>query len=464
MIRSENQTNGDGGLSKMKARIWMGVCLMLGSIVSAGCSQKVATSVPQASAIVEEEVKNTDEVKITDELQATDEEKKVGEVEEVKKDKATIRKEMVERSLISTGNNYRLKKVIEKAKKGEEVTLAYIGGSITEGANAGEQKSYVTVSAESFKNKFATGDNVKWVNAGMSGTPSPIGLIRYERDVIEEAGTLPDVVFIEFAVNDWQEPTAGRAYESLIKTILEAENKPAVVLVFSVFQSRWNLQEQYIPIGEAYQLPMVSILDAVVPALDVEKTLKEMVFFSDAFHPTTYGHQIMADCLTYLFEEVDQAPLSETDLSYPTQSVVGADFVGIKLLDRKTENQIVTIKEGGFTSEDQEVVKFSRDRNRTTFANNWKHQASDTSEPFTVKMEGEKLLLVYKESSAPEAGSVDVYVDGTLVKTVNSYNASGWNNACITLLLDEAESKPHTIELRLTDKDKTFTVLAMGYK
>ena len=42
-------------------------------------------------------------------------------------------------SVMSAGNNARLKKVIERAKSGEEITLATIGGSITEGAGA---KSY----------------------------------------------------------------------------------------------------------------------------------------------------------------------------------------------------------------------------------------------------------------------------------------------------------------------------------
>lgn len=32
-------------------------------------------------------------------------------------------------SLITTGNNYRIKKAMDKARKGENVTIAYIGGS-----------------------------------------------------------------------------------------------------------------------------------------------------------------------------------------------------------------------------------------------------------------------------------------------------------------------------------------------
>ena len=43
---------------------------------------------------------------------------------------------MVQRSLMNLGNTYRIRKVIEKARAGKEVTLAFIGGSITQGAGA----------------------------------------------------------------------------------------------------------------------------------------------------------------------------------------------------------------------------------------------------------------------------------------------------------------------------------------
>ena len=41
---------------------------------------------------------------------------------------------MIVRSLLNRGNNRRLKKAIEKAEKGEDITIAFIGGSITQGA------------------------------------------------------------------------------------------------------------------------------------------------------------------------------------------------------------------------------------------------------------------------------------------------------------------------------------------
>ena len=40
-------------------------------------------------------------------------------------------REMIEKSLIQTGNTYRIYRAIRRARLGEDVTLAYIGGSIT---------------------------------------------------------------------------------------------------------------------------------------------------------------------------------------------------------------------------------------------------------------------------------------------------------------------------------------------
>ena len=43
---------------------------------------------------------------------------------------------ILEKSLLQTGNPARLQRAIRKAKQGEDVTIAFIGGSITQGAGA----------------------------------------------------------------------------------------------------------------------------------------------------------------------------------------------------------------------------------------------------------------------------------------------------------------------------------------
>ena len=77
------------------------------------------------------------------------------------------------------------------------------------------------------------GDNIHFIKAGVGGTPSELGMIRYDRDVLRDGKVNPDIVVVEFAVNDEGDETKGVCYESLILNILSAENKPAVVLLFS---------------------------------------------------------------------------------------------------------------------------------------------------------------------------------------------------------------------------------------
>jgi len=99
-------------------------------------------------------------------------------------------REMIKKSLMSTGNNKRLKAAIERAKRGEPVTIAYIGGSITQGAGAVPIHShcYAYRSYDLFKQMFAPqdGSSIRLIKAGLGGTPSELGVVRYDRDVLKE--------------------------------------------------------------------------------------------------------------------------------------------------------------------------------------------------------------------------------------------------------------------------------------
>ena len=69
---------------------------------------------------------------------------------------------MIEDSLLSDGNNARLLRVIEKARNGEDVYIATIGGSITEGAGAANYKDcYAASFATAFAEEFGKDGGVK---------------------------------------------------------------------------------------------------------------------------------------------------------------------------------------------------------------------------------------------------------------------------------------------------------------
>ena len=118
-------------------------------------------------------------------------------------------------------------------------------------------------------------------------------MLRYERDVLRDGSVQPDIVVVEFAVNDAGDETGGECFDSLVRKILKAPNHPAVILLFAVFANDWNLQERLTVVGEAYGLPMVSVRNAVVAQFykkpGAGKVFGKSQFFYDCYHPTNLG-------------------------------------------------------------------------------------------------------------------------------------------------------------------------------
>lgn len=79
-----------------------------------------------------------------------------------------------------------------KLRSGEPVRIAYFGGSIT------AQDGWRPQSLEYFRSLSPTG-KVEQIHAAIGGTGSELGAFRLEQDVLRHK---PDLVFVEFAVND----------------------------------------------------------------------------------------------------------------------------------------------------------------------------------------------------------------------------------------------------------------------
>lgn len=370
--------------------------------------------------------------------------------------------ETLNKSIVSIGNNGRLEKVIEKLKNNEDVTIAMIGGSVTEGAGA---TSFAGAYGEQFifnlQDAYPNAP-LHYYNAGLGGTPSTLGLMRYERDVTEVIGANPDLVIVEFAVNDWEEPTNSRAYEALVRTILEKENDPAVILLFSVFQSKWNMQDNYIPIGNHYGLPMVSIKDATAYAYQT-KNVDDKKFFSDIYHPTNYGHEIMADCLMELFDRVATVEVPAEIALLPETGKYALDFMDMHLVTAKDSNG-AKISSGGFNQTDTALQNFSR-TNKAAFPDNWMHTASSGNESFTATMNCKNIMVSYKISGSATFGFASVYIDGEFVTELYGCQDGGWNNCDTVLVLDEDTAASHTLEIKMSEgmEEYAFTILGIGY-
>ena len=377
---------------------------------------------------------------------------------------------MIETSLVAPGNNYRLKKVIEKCKRGEDVTIAYIGGSITQGAGGKPINTmcYAYRSYDAFCKLFSPcdGKNMHYVKAGVGGTPSELGMVRYDLDVTKNGEITPDLVVVEFAVNDEGDETQGVSFESLVMKILQAENAPAVLLNFAVFMNDWNLQNRLQPIGERYELPMVSVKDAVVPQFEKNRVITKRQFFYDIYHPTNDGHRIMADCIANLFEKVDKEEMAEQDISLDKEPVYGAQFKDLIRFDRTNAEDFAVIEQNGYDAKDTDIQYVERDMDLNgspEFADNWMNDGSVTGAEFRMTITCKNLVAVIKDSGSSEFGTADILVDGNVVKQINPLD-NGWAHCNPQILIDEKESKKHEVVFRMKEGDeaKKFTILGFG--
>ena len=382
--------------------------------------------------------------------------------------------EMLQKSVMQLGNNARLKSAIDRAKQGEDITIAFIGGSITQGAGAVpiNTKCYAWRTFEGFCRLAGKGvdENIHYIKAGVGGTPSELGMIRYERDVCRNGAVTPDIVVVEFAVNDEGDETKGVCYESLVRKILAAENKPAVILLFAVFANDWNLQERLCVIGERYHLPMVSTRDCEVDQFykkaGAGRVVTKNQFFYDCFHPTNIGHQIMSDGLLSLLQKIDKSPMEEDILNLSTvPAVIGDTFEQVWLYDRNSKvDSVKILSTGDFSETDEELQGVEMDRNLTQtkeFPYNWKHIKG--AKPFVMEVCCTSLVMINKDSGAPDAGCAQVFVDGQEVLFVDP-KVNGWTHCNPLICFQNRERRTWHVEVRMQqgDEDKEFTILGFG--
>ncbi|MBC2602656.1 SGNH/GDSL hydrolase family protein [Puniceicoccus vermicola] len=99
-----------------------------------------------------------------------------------------------------------LPNVAAKLAAGEPVKIAYLGGSIT------SQQGWRIYSEAWFEERYPDSE-ITGINAAIGGTGSTLGVFRLERDVLQHE---PDLLFVEFAVND----RAGLEYQLAMEGIV----------------------------------------------------------------------------------------------------------------------------------------------------------------------------------------------------------------------------------------------------
>ncbi len=365
-----------------------------------------------------------------------------------------ITQEMFKKSLVNKGDVSRIVKLIEKAEKGEQITIAFLGGSITQGCNSTVyEKCYVELTYNWFKEKFDN-VNVKHINAGVGATGSLIGVHRVDRHIINQN---PDIVFVDAAVNDDEDYSCKVAYESVIRKLLSSPSKPAVVEVFMTMDTGFNVQEQEVEVGKRYNVPMISFRDALKCQVE-SNILKYSEVLTDEVHPNDDGHYIISQLLINFINSVyenDYKKGKETNIvdnTLETSCVFGDRYINGTILNNST----ITPKE---------IIGFENyEEGLQVFQNGWRFNEGISSKgKLSFEVEAKNIILLYKKCVSENAGKFAIKVNCKEKVMIDTYFKDGWGDYSATEILELSdEKKMYKIEVNVIGEKVESEITILG--
>ena len=219
-----------------------------------------------------------------------------------------------EAGILNRGNLTRLKGFMNRAAKGERLTVGFIGGSITQGFSATDPDKCYAARTFGWLKKVFPNTEFDYVNAGIGATDSQFGAARVQEDLLQR---LPDLVFVEFSVNDHSTPHFCETYEGLVRQIYGSASAPAMVLIHNVYYDTGKSAAYYhAQVGRHYDLPCISIQNSIYPAVAAGRLPAEKIT-ADFLHPNDLGHELVASVITNFLEKVIHDKTQEPQEIFP---------------------------------------------------------------------------------------------------------------------------------------------------
>ena len=350
-------------------------------------------------------------------------------------------------------NNNRLSNLLYRAAKGEELTIAFFGGSITQGSLAERAEDMYARRVFSWWEKTFPQATFHYVNGGIGGTTSHYGVSRVVTDLLMYQ---PDFVVVDFSVNDEPNTFFQETYEGLIRKILSWTSKPAVLLLNNIYyDSGKTAQDLHNEVGDYYGIPHVSIRESIYADMKAGKYTREQLT-PDGLHPNSFGHGLVAQQIINYLEEVKEN-VFERKTEIKDKKTEKEETVLPKSLTPNTyENtKRFTIREispklNGFLPDTREK-KGMLDH----FKNGWIGKKAGDSIAFTL--EASNIAVQYRKTIDRPAFRAKLVLDEDVENAVvlDGNFEEDWGD-CLWLepILHHGEKKVHTVEIIILEDGK----------
>ncbi len=200
----------------------------------------------------------------------------------------------------------------EKLRAGRAVTVAYIGGSITEGVGAGnpERSSFRALVTEWLRKSYPKA-RIDEINAGIAHTGALYATLRARRDLMADK---PDLIFVDFAASDSgeDETIVKKSIEGLLRQMLIVPQPPEVVMLYATNAKHSTHTEWHDVIAGHYQVPSINLQDRIWNAIQTNRLKAADLWPAprrDDVNPTDAGHRFYAEqIIAFLTEQQSLKP------------------------------------------------------------------------------------------------------------------------------------------------------------
>jgi len=337
-----------------------------------------------------------------------------------------------------------------KALKGDSLRVAYLGGSIT------AQAGWRVYSLNWFKQRFPKAVFTE-INAAIGGTGSNFGVFRLHEHVLKFK---PDLVFVEFAVNDDGAPEKKitRSMEGIVRQIWQQNATTDICFIYTIkIPFLETEQKGKLPpsatvmekVAGKYCIPTINFGFEVAERVEGNRLVfkdksKElngvMVFSPDGVHPyIETGHAVYHKVFMRSFEAMLPPKPGRAKKHIQGRPLAKNYFASTKMIG---------VQEAGL-SDNWKIIRTNDEPSFTSFGKYLETfgKTSQSGESLSVRFKGQA-IGVY-DIIGPDVGRVIVEIDGVVKDTISRFDPYCTYRRMNYFMIDNLENREHKVVFHL---------------
>lgn len=334
----------------------------------------------------------------------------------------------------------------EKLAKGGNISVVFLGGSLTWGAQSTnpQKTSYRALVSRKLEETYPQA-RFQFHDAAIGGTGSQLASFRLERDVLAYK---PDLLFLDFTINDdpYPEPRPARlaAYESLVRRLTGAGTPVVMVLLPAKKDVLPNpperpLDPKHKEIAAAYGLPVADAVSLAKARVAAGQVTPDQLWDlpKDVTHPGDAGYALYADAA---WEALQNALTAKQPTKLPAKMIHPDTYMTV---NRFVLPSLATLPEGW--------TKGKPNRNAVAYdfvCSRWMDDlviAAPGAQPLRFLVQGSDLLLFGEQTQT--SGEYTVKIDGQEIGKYPALCKDG-NMRLVQILAERLDpAKEHLVEI-----------------